>query len=107
VIVIGAGPPIGQTVIARVRGRADCGGGGEGRVLVVGVHPGQGDAPAGVAAAVPARSPGPRETVTGPVDAWVARCSNCTSVLMVVARIRGLDCVDLSGLAALEVDPPG
>jgi len=36
----------------------------------------------------------------------VVRCSNCTSVLMVVARVRGLNCVDLSGLAALEADPP-
>jgi hypothetical protein len=36
----------------------------------------------------------------------VVRCSNCTNVLMVVARIRGLNCLDLSGLAALEADPP-
>jgi hypothetical protein len=35
----------------------------------------------------------------------VVRCSRCTSVLMVVARVRGLNCVDLSGVAALEVDP--
>jgi hypothetical protein len=25
---------------------------------------------------------------------------------MVIARVRGLNCVDLSGVAALEVDPP-
>jgi hypothetical protein len=35
----------------------------------------------------------------------VVRCRRCTSVLMVVARVRGLNCVDLSGLAALEADP--
>jgi hypothetical protein len=35
----------------------------------------------------------------------VVRCSRCTSVLMVIARVRGLNCVDLSGVAALEVDP--
>jgi hypothetical protein len=34
----------------------------------------------------------------------VVRCSRCTSVLMVVARVRGLNCVELSGVAALEVD---
>ncbi len=35
----------------------------------------------------------------------VVRCRRCTSVLMVVARIRGLNCVDLSGVAALEAHP--
>lgn len=35
----------------------------------------------------------------------VVRCRRCTSVLMVIARVRGLNCVDLSGLAALEADP--
>jgi Family of unknown function (DUF6510) len=33
----------------------------------------------------------------------VVRCRTCTSVLMVVTRVRGLNCVDLSGMAALEV----
>jgi len=32
----------------------------------------------------------------------VVRCRRCGSVLMVVARIRELNCVDLSGVAALE-----
>jgi hypothetical protein len=36
----------------------------------------------------------------------VVRCRRCTSELMVVAQVRGLNCVDLSGLAALEADPP-
>lgn len=36
----------------------------------------------------------------------VVRCRRCTSVLMVIARIRGLNCVDLGGLAALEANPP-
>lgn len=35
----------------------------------------------------------------------VVRCRNCTSVLIVVTRVRGLNCVDLSGIAALEVNP--
>jgi len=35
----------------------------------------------------------------------VVRCRRCTSVLMVIARVRGLNCVDLSGLAALEANP--
>jgi hypothetical protein len=35
----------------------------------------------------------------------VVRCRRCTSVLMVIARVRGLNCVDLSGLAALEMNP--
>jgi hypothetical protein len=38
----------------------------------------------------------------------VVRCRRCTSVLMVIARVRGLNCVDLSGLAALDAKPgPG
>ena len=35
----------------------------------------------------------------------VVRCRRCTSVLMVIARVRELNCVDLSGLAALEMNP--
>ena len=35
----------------------------------------------------------------------VVRCRRCTSVLMVIAQVRGMNCVDLSGLAALEADP--
>jgi hypothetical protein len=32
----------------------------------------------------------------------VARCRTCGSVLMVVVDVRGIKCVDLSGLAALN-----
>ena len=32
----------------------------------------------------------------------VARCSSCESILMVLTEIRGLTCVDLRGLAALD-----
>lgn len=32
----------------------------------------------------------------------VVRCPRCTSVLMVISRVRGLNCVDLSGLLALQ-----
>jgi Family of unknown function (DUF6510) len=32
----------------------------------------------------------------------VARCRNCHSVLMVLVTIRGVTCVDLRGVAALE-----
>jgi len=35
----------------------------------------------------------------------VVRCRTCTSVLMVISRVRGRNCVDLSGLAALQVRP--
>jgi hypothetical protein len=46
---------------------------------------------------------------TGPVAATVVylrgpgtvvRCATCLSMLMVITRIRGLSCVDLSGLAS-------
>jgi DNA-directed RNA polymerase subunit RPC12/RpoP len=33
----------------------------------------------------------------------VVRCRSCKSVLMVFVRVRSRGCVDLSGLAALEV----
>ncbi|HYS32968.1 MAG TPA: DUF6510 family protein [Streptosporangiaceae bacterium] len=35
----------------------------------------------------------------------VVRCRNCLGLLMVIARIRDMNCVDLRGLAALEADP--
>ncbi len=35
----------------------------------------------------------------------VVRCRRCTGVLMVVARVRELNVVDLSGVAALEAKP--
>lgn len=34
----------------------------------------------------------------------VARCRACTSILLVITRIRGMSCVDLTGLAALETE---
>jgi Family of unknown function (DUF6510) len=36
----------------------------------------------------------------------VARCRVCTSVLMVIVKIRDMNCVDLRGLAALEPGAP-
>jgi hypothetical protein len=33
----------------------------------------------------------------------VVRCRQCTSMLMVICRARGLNCVDLSGIETLEV----
>jgi Family of unknown function (DUF6510) len=33
----------------------------------------------------------------------VVRCKNCTSLLMVITQIHGLNCVDAGGLAALAV----
>jgi hypothetical protein len=35
----------------------------------------------------------------------VVRCRTCTSLLMVITQIMGMSCVDLQGLAALEVRP--
>jgi hypothetical protein len=32
----------------------------------------------------------------------VVRCRSCASILMVLVEVRGINCVDLSGLAALE-----
>jgi Family of unknown function (DUF6510) len=32
----------------------------------------------------------------------VVRCRNCSAMLMVISRIRGMNCVDLGGLAALD-----
>jgi DNA-directed RNA polymerase subunit RPC12/RpoP len=36
-----------------------------------------------------------------PAPGAVARCRNCGSVLMVFVKVRGMNCVDLQGLAAL------
>jgi Family of unknown function (DUF6510) len=33
----------------------------------------------------------------------VVRCRRCTGVLMVISRVRGLNCIDMSGVAALHV----
>ncbi len=35
------------------------------------------------------------------VPGTVVRCRNCSAMLMVISQIRGMNCVDLSGLAAL------
>ncbi|HEV3382883.1 MAG TPA: DUF6510 family protein [Trebonia sp.] len=35
----------------------------------------------------------------------VVRCRNCAGLQMVITRVHGLNCVDLSGIAVLE--PPG
>ena len=32
----------------------------------------------------------------------VVRCRNCSGMLMVISRVRGMNCVDLRGLAALD-----
>jgi ribosomal protein S27E len=32
----------------------------------------------------------------------VVRCRNCSAVLMVISQIRGMNCVDLGGLTALD-----
>jgi hypothetical protein len=37
----------------------------------------------------------------------VVRCRRCTSILMVISRVRGMNCVDLSGLAALDARAAG
>ena len=51
---------------------------------------------------------------TGPVAEFVvylrgpgtvARCRSCTAVLMVFTEVRGITCVDLTGLAKLIVPP--
>ncbi len=35
------------------------------------------------------------------VPGTVVRCRNCSAMLMVISQIRGMNCVDLRGLAAL------
>jgi hypothetical protein len=37
----------------------------------------------------------------------VVRCRRCTGVLMVITRVRGLTCVDLSGIEALHATAQG
>jgi hypothetical protein len=51
-----------------------------------------------------ARSPVAEACVYLRAPGIVARCRSCDSALMVLVEIRGLTCVDLRGLAAL--DPP-
>ena len=37
----------------------------------------------------------------------VVRCRRCTNILMVISQVRGLHCVDLSGIAALDAAVAG
>jgi hypothetical protein len=37
-----------------------------------------------------------------PAPGVVARCYRCENLMMVIVEIRGIQCVDLSGVAALE-----
>jgi hypothetical protein len=37
----------------------------------------------------------------------VVRCRQCTSTLMVICRVRGLNCVDLSGITTLDATAAG
>ena len=37
----------------------------------------------------------------------VARCRSCTCVVMVFVKVRGVNCVDLRGLAGLEASGRG
>jgi hypothetical protein len=37
----------------------------------------------------------------------VVRCRQCTSMLMVISRVRGLNCVDLSGISTLDAAAAG
>jgi hypothetical protein len=42
------------------------------------------------------------ETVVYPhLPGAIARCRTCGALLMVITRVRGVDCVDLEGIAAL------
>ena len=36
----------------------------------------------------------------------VVRCRNCSALLMVITRIKGMNCVDLRGLSALVASEP-
>ena len=55
--------------------------------------------------------PGDRPAATGPLaetavylcrPGTVVRCRNCSGVLMVISQIRGVNCVDIRGLTALD-----
>lgn len=37
----------------------------------------------------------------------VVRCRNCSGILMVISQIRGMNCVDLRGLTALDARQRG
>jgi DNA-directed RNA polymerase subunit RPC12/RpoP len=56
----------------------------------------------GVCAECGARGPVAQLVVYLEAPGTVARCRSCSSILMVVVDVRGIKCVDLSGLAELE-----
>ena len=41
------------------------------------------------------------------VPGTVVRCRTCGSVLMVISQVRGMSCVDLGGMAALDTGQGG
>jgi Family of unknown function (DUF6510) len=55
----------------------------------------------GICAACGASGPIAETVVYLHAPGVVARCRSCTSILMVITRMRGMHCVDLTGLAAL------
>lgn len=55
----------------------------------------------GVCAECGARGPVAQLVVYREAPGTVARCRSCSSILMVVVDVRGIKCVDLSGLAEL------
>ncbi|HTS96781.1 MAG TPA: DUF6510 family protein [Streptosporangiaceae bacterium] len=57
----------------------------------------------GTCAACGARAPVAQAVVYLDAPGTVARCRHCASVLMVIVARRQYRCVDLSGLAALDV----
>jgi hypothetical protein len=56
----------------------------------------------GTCASCGARGPLAELTVYLQAPGVVARCSRCENVMMVIVEIRGIACVDLQGMAALE-----
>lgn len=57
----------------------------------------------GTCAACGTRGPVAQAVVYLDAPGTVVRCRNCASVLMVIVARRQMRCVDLSGLAALDV----
>lgn len=55
-----------------------------------------------ICAACGAAAPVAETVVYLRVPGTVVRCRTCGNVLMVIAQIRGVKCVDLSGMAALD-----
>ena len=59
-------------------------------------------AAAGTCAACGARGPLAECVVYLQAPGTVVRCRACTAILLVISPVRGMTCVDLTGLAALE-----